>query len=541
MRFLQQSRIKSYEIITDITNYFRKKFRIANLVFSYASAYGQIILAVTDIFSIFFVYLQDAAVENNILQAKRIHSIYGWAKISGHDPMRGVSAVGDITLSLKPTYPAVQLNTIYLYNYMKLKCSETGITYLLDLVKDLQAITLGSEMPTLRIIEGTFEAQFFTGTGEDSQSFNVKVPAGRFIEQNRLYITVNGERYDKVESIYDFTYGSRKFVCKTGLKGGVDIFFGRKINSIIPDQGVEIRVDYLITNGSIGNIDEFDTATFVFDDPGYTVMGTEVDLNQIFYVKCDNKPQFGADPESVELTTQLIALSSRNQILHDQKSIKYYFTKMNLFSFVDVANEYDEAHNGQFVVTLIPDVMQKLDTNTDCFNIPISRFLLSDTLINRLLTRIENSGDKSLDVSIGIENVTIKRYVLYLIINVFKDSNNYIISDINVKRDVKTVLNKYLGGNIRTRHNVIPHSDLVRIVDEIDYVDSLKAVLVSEENEVVRGTGIGFNEIGDAVTKVNELPLIRGGWTDRNGIYYEDGFDITSDKNQSVNFVINYI
>ena len=58
---------------------------------------------------------------------------------------------------------------------------------------------------------------------------------------------------------------------------------------------------------------------------------------------------------------------------------------------------------------------------------------------------------------------------------------------------------------------------------------------------MVRGTGIGFNEIGDAVTKVNELPLIRGGWTDRNGIYYEDGFDITSDKNQSVNFVINYI
>ena len=541
MRFLDLTRIKSYEIITDVTNYFRKKFRIANLIFSYSTAYGQIILAVTDIFQVFFVYLQDAAVENNILQAKRIHSIYGWAKISGHDPLRGVSAVGDITLSLKPSHPEVQLNTVYLYNFMKLKCNETGISYLLDLGTDLISLLLGSEIPTFRIIEGSFEAQFFTGTGEDAQSFNVKVPAGRFIEQNHVFITVNGEKYDQVESIYDHTWGSKKFVCKTGLKGGIDIFFGRSINSTVPPEGAEIRVDYLLTNGSIGNIDEFDTVTFNFEDAGYNILGAEVDLNEIFQVVPHNKPQFGADPENVELTTQLIALSSRNMILHDQKSIKYYFTKMNLFSFVDVVNEYDDAHNGQFVVTLIPDVLQRLDAATDCFNIPTSKFLLSDSLINRLLTRIENSGDASLDVSIAIENVTIKRYVLYLIVNVFKNSNNYIISDVNVKRDIKAVLNTYQSSNFRSRHNVIPHSDIVRIVDEIEYVDSVKAVFIGEENELVNGTTIGFDEIGNITTKANELPLIRGGWTDRNGLTYEDSFDILASKPQSVNIVINYV
>lgn len=541
MKFLEATRVKSYEIISDTTNYFRKKFRIANLIFSYASAYGQIILAVTDIIQVFFIYLQDVAAENNILQAKRVHSIYGWAKISGHDPLRGVSAQGDIALSLKPNYPSVYLNTVYLYNYMKLKCNENGLTYLLDLNTDLIPLILGSNIPSFRIIEGLFEVQFQTGTGEDYQSFNIKVPAGRYIEHYHVFITVNGERYEQVESIYDLTYGSKKFVCKTGLKGGIDVFFGRSSNSIVPPLGSEIRIDYLLTNGSIGTIDEFDKATFVFEDPGYNVLGSEIDLNDYFNISVVNKPQFGADPENVELTTKLISLSSRNQILHDAKSIKYYFTKMNLFSFVDVQNEYDDAHNAQFVVTLIPDITSKLSLSNDCFNLNLTDFLLSRNTRNRLLTRIENSGDKSIDVSIDIENVTLKRYVVYLVLNVFKNYNNYIVSDTNVKRDIKNVLNNYLSKNIRNRHNVIPHSDIVRIVDEIEYIDSVKAVFVGEENELVKGNSVGFDSLGNIEVKSNELPLIRGGWSDRNGVFYEDTFDILSDKPQSVNFVINYI
>jgi hypothetical protein len=34
----------------------------------------------------------------------------------------------------------------------------------------------------------------------------------------------------------------------------------------------------------------------------------------------------------------------------------------------------------------------------------------------------------------------------------------------------------------------------------------------------------------------DELPLVRGGWKDRNGIYYEDG--IYTDRPCSVNIVI---
>lgn len=540
MNILELTRIKSYEVITDITTYFRKKFNLAGLVFSYSTAYGQIILAVTDIVQVFYVYLQDVAVENNILQAKRIHSIYGWAKLAGHDPMRGKSAIGDISLKIRPDHPSVNSNTIYLFNYMKLKCEQNGLTYLLDLGTDLLPVVFGSDIPNIKIIEGKFEVQFFTGTGEDLQSFNMKVPAGSFIETDNVYLSVNGIKYKQVKSIYDFAYGNKAYICKTGLKGGVDIFFGRSNGDNIPKLGQTIRVDYLLTNGSLGNIDESEFAIFTFTDNGYDLMGNELDLNGIFKIESDNSPQLGADPEDVELTRSLITLSSKNDLLHDKKSITYYFTKMNLFSYVNVRNEYED-HNAQFIVTLIPDVFQKTTAETDSFNIPLNKFLLTDTYINRLLNSVEQSGDKSLSISIDIENATIKRYTLYLIVNVFRNKGTYVVSDVNVRRDIKNILNKYQVSNTRTRHNMIPHSDIVRIIDEMDYVDSVKAVFVGEENERLGGTNIGFDELGNILVGENDLPIIRGGWKDRNGVIFEDDFDIMSTKPQSVNIIIKYV
>jgi hypothetical protein len=540
MKFLQTNRVKAFEIINDTISYFSKKYRLAGLVFSYATAYGQIILAVSDLVQVFFVYLQDVAVENNVLQAKRISSIYAHARVKGHDPMRGSSAVGSISLALKPTYPSVTMDTIYFYNYMKVKCNDNGLIYLLDLGIDLLSISLKSAIPNMRIIEGSFEVQTFTGTGEDLQSFNVAVPVGRFIEKDRIYVTANGVKYSGVSSLYEFSYGRPCFVTKTGIRNGVDIYFGRNYNAVVPKFGEQIRVDYLITNGAVGNFSEFETATFTFMDTGYDPLGNEIDLNQFFNISIDQSPQFGADPEGIELTRKLIPLSGQNTLLHDRKTIEYYFTKMNLYSYVHVRNEYNE-DTGQFVVTLIPDIFQKVTTETDYFNIALDRFLLSDNHINRLLNRIEASGEKTLYTSIDIENADIKRYVLHLIIYCHRNAGSYIINDMNVRKDVKSKLNDYLIKSVRTRHNVIPHSDIVRIIDEIAYVDSVKAVFISEENEAADAKTIGFDDIGNIFTEPESLPLLRGGWSDRNGVYYDDDFDVTSEKMQTINVMIKYI
>ena len=65
---------------------------------------------------------------------------------------------------------------------------------------------------------------------------------------------------------------------------------------------------------------------------------------------------------------------------------------------------------------------------------------------------------------------------------------------------------------------------------------------MSEENEIDKKTNpdsqtlYGLDELGDIVINKDELPVIRGGWTDRRGVYYSEG--IYSDKPCSVNITV---
>ena len=105
------------------------------------------------------------------------------------------------------------------------------------------------------------------------------------------------------------------------------------------------------------------------------------------------------------------------------------------------------------------------------------------------------------------------------------------------------------------RRDRIPRSDLIAIIENVDGVDSVNVFFISEENEKairdgfyeipVFGTDpvtdqrvlietkkitlepgedpqLGLDSFGDVVIGPEELAIIRGGWDDRNGTYYEE-------------------
>jgi hypothetical protein len=77
---------------------------------------------------------------------------------------------------------------------------------------------------------------------------------------------------------------------------------------------------------------------------------------------------------------------------------------------------------------------------------------------------------------------------------------------------------------------------LIKVIEEIEGVDSVNISFLSEDNEAkVDQTMplIGLDEFGDIVLAKDELPLVRGGWTDHNGVQYTDG--IVNDKPCSLN------
>ena len=52
-------------------------------------------------------------------------------------------------------------------------------------------------------------------------------------------------------------------------------------------------------------------------------------------------------------------------------------------------------------------------------------------------------------------------------------------------------------------------------------------------------TPVAIDEFGDIIINKDEIAIIRGGWEDRRGLYYEKGLDV--DKPSCVNIVVKNV
>lgn len=542
-----KTRIQAIQLYTDGINYLKKTYNQAAEMFTYASSYGQLMLVQQNLTNIVLYYMQDIATEQNILQARRTHNIMGASRLTGHNPSRGRSAIGEILLQKSNSNITLPGDVVYLTNHMRVKCVENGLIYLIELNADDMVVNMKTTKNVrLKIMEGTYDNAIFQGTGEDLQSYEVSMPAGKMIDDSKVIVSVNGSQADLYDSLYDMVFGNLGCMVKTGYSSGIDIFFGKEIATVIPPLGSTIRVDFLVTSGSLGNFNEKDKVTIQFVDTGFDMNGGEVDLNKIFAVSTTLVPQFGSDFEDPSLTKILAPYTSRNLIIHDDKSINYYFTKMNYFSSIKVyRDDINDLNN--FKVILIPNILNRLNSSEDYFSCDISKYVLTTLEENRLVTAVEESGNKSTNITISLVDPNVRKYVVYIFADVLSIYQGKTVSELDIRRQMKTAINTYLL-TPRQNHSRIPHSDIIKIMDGINQIVAMKAVFLSEQNEAAiiadpanASQNIGFDDMGNILTADNEIPLIRGGWTDRDGVTYQDQFDETSATMQSVNILLNFI
>jgi hypothetical protein len=162
---------------------------------------------------------------------------------------------------------------------------------------------------------------------------------------------------------------------------------------------------------------------------------------------------------------------------------------------------------------------------------------LTDYQKNQLLRYIEKSGSKLISTDVKIIDPVPSQYVINTTVIVFDDVDTSII-----KRDILNNLGTFFIQN--TRRNRIPKSDLIKIIEEVNGVDSVSVSIVSKKNEISKisnpnARDIGLDEFNDIITEENELPLIRGGFSDRYGNAYSEG--ITEDALGPVNIQIKQI
>ena len=201
--------------------------------------------------------LRIAVVEQNIYTAQQAESIYGMSRLTGHDATRGFASTGEIQFRWKPGADLGKIagTGLNIDARAELKCELNNLTYTLLSSNDRYRLEKSSmNMVKCGIIQGKYERQTLTGTGEKLQSFNVQTK--KLSDHSKVSVSVNGEKWTKHVSLYDLLNKEKGYLLKTGISGGIDVYFGNDAFGAIPPLGSTIEVEYVNHDGAMGNIDD---------------------------------------------------------------------------------------------------------------------------------------------------------------------------------------------------------------------------------------------------------------------------------------------
>ena len=549
MSFFSKTRIKATELFEDSFEYLARTYDQAVEVFTPASPFGQVLTVVSNLGEMIFFYIEAALTELNITRARNLESIYGLSRLTGHDPTRGISARGIIGLRLNTSASSlVNGDYVQIMNGASLEISQNGLTYFLNFNSDFIRLDKNTkEFVNVEIIQGEKDEQIFTGSGLALQSYNLstKDPTDQYL----VDVIVDGQYWKSVDSLYDMNNGEKTVMIKSSVNGGLTIFFGNNQFGMPPALGSRIRVTYIKTRGNAGNIGG-KQLDMKFSDEGTDPFGEAVDLNEILSLNITRNPMFGSDTEDPQFTRLIAPYQSNSFVLANPNNYIYYLSKYDFWSFIDAYNtKNDEYLNDDNIIYLflIPDVKKKLTSDLDYFSVPEVEFTMTDQEKAMTYEILNASGRQVVTAETRIVDPVIRKYALNVVIRYF---DNYDKDAIRI--EIRKNLDEYfLNVNRRDR---IPRSDIISIIENVEGIDSVNVFFISERNEKaikdgfylvpVYGTDpvtdqrvlienkkivlkvdedpqLGLDSFGDVVIENNDLAIIRGGWEDRNGTYYE--------------------
>jgi hypothetical protein len=548
----QKNNILIRGLLSDTYQFLQLTYGQTRNVFTVASAWGQILFVLENLSQLILYFIEDSITELNIYEATRDYSVRSLARLSGYDPARSMSAQGEVSVAWNLTQSDAGGGAIILRNNTRIQCDQNGLPYTLILNSQTVKVPLTRGMPfSFKIVQGSFATSTFTGTGQALQSFNLASRSGTYIDQFYVNVLVNSNPWKRYSSLYDIPLEREGFLVKSGISEGIDIYFGNSNFGRIPQKGSLITVEYLQNSGYSGNLKSSSDAplTFRFLDTGTDIFGNEVNLNNFLNISNAVDPSFGADPEPINLIRIMAPKTSRSFVFANSENYEIFLQKFNIFSQIQAFSTFDDDYlddDNVIYLFLIPDVTIGLSSNQDYFDIPQTEFLLTTSQKISILNLIEDSGQMIATTVVKILEPELTKFVVNVIISIFEGYDPEIIKD-----QIRQILSGYFI-NLKRRDR-IPRSDLIALVESIEGVDSVSIYFVGEENEEYHSTvdnlpnasaaqknrQIGLDGFGDIVIESGQLVLIRGGWTDRYGVAYEEG--IVPGKPSALNIQISSI
>lgn len=642
--FYEFIELKYSDLTSQINNWLKSVYSKSDINFNSASPYGQILNVTKELFQHNLTYLKNSIKILDIEQTQNKKVAQQTARIAGHNPGRAISATGTLKISLKQgtnIVKEIKDSILIINNKTILKNKTNGLKYCVNLTteKNIYSISQSNNSFFIPIIQGSYETQQFTGNGKANQSFSVNIPGQKQIENFNYTIKYNGNLIKVLDGMWDMNNNSYECYTKSGFNGGLDIYFGNQNYGFIPQPGSIIEVNYLLSDGSEGEILNPIRNDFKFVGEVRDGQGNTIDMKKLFNIDVETDINFASDGETLDFTKAAVPFVSRNFVLGTPSQFIFHLRKLNMFSKVNAYNKLDDndfsvtenvvehsikklknsintnqnrskilndldnfnkiyskyknnLNDNEIYLYLIPNINKYFNNNINYFNVPFDVFYLDNNEQDKIMQYLRQLGTLSITTEIKIIQPKISRYVMHIYIRRFDYAN-----EDNIRQEIISATSQYL---LKTnRYDRIPRSTFINIYKNIDGVDSASVFFVSKKNEdyhrkasdlgyikppkemkYVSGkfsratkatakfksrvqpilsqpqkmkngrlvtnqtynpnTLLGIDNVhGDIIVEKDEYAIIRGGWRDRKGIWYNE--DTTNESLNSINIVFNGI
>jgi hypothetical protein len=536
----------------EIQRYLKNEYAKADILFTNASPYGQILGVVENLHQLSLLYLKNAIKQFDLSNPNALNEkiIRNAAILAGHNPGRSISATGTLKFTLKTNIDLdkeLPGGRITFKNRMPIKNKTNGLEYSFNIGTEKVTYTVTPNFQFfIPIIQGKWLNTTFTGTGTINQSYSVNIRGQRDVENFNYEVLVNGEFWSVKKHLYELLPDEKACVVRTGFDGGIDIIFGNGGFGMVPKIGEIIQVNYIETSGALGNIFRRTFNDWKFIEDAIDGFGRTIDPTKIFDISIYTDINFGADKENLLFTRNILPIVSNNFVLGLPQQYAYEIKKLGVFSHVNAYEEF-----GVIYIVATPNIKLFKSQNANYFTVDKRAFELDNYEKSKIDKYLRTAGNIQLTKKYVITNPVLSYYVMNVFIVTYSDSSIQSVSN----EIIDKVSEYFLDFNKMDR---VPKADLVSEILSIYDIHSVDVQFVSKKNEDYHKAQItriknkkelsasrlkvnvsvkpdpeynpndkkGLDPVlGDILFEPNEIPIIRGGWYDRNGVYYSDNID----------------
>ena len=550
MRLIPLIKMKFGEYESAVKTYLANKLSELGTRYGSSTVFGQLLTVLGSTTENTMSYIEDGLTEQNKYTAQRKRSVYSLATLSGYVPSLGHAAAANIQVAFKPNN-SLGISLV-IENREKITCLQNGMQFNIILPQESIIMNLERDGSTKQLyaVEGKFETQRFSSKGGKLYSQLVRTTGDT--DEDYLSVKVNGETWEKIDSIYDMSPDGKQYIVRPSQTKGFVVTFGNDAHGRSLVEGDQIEVTYLVHDGEQGNIDPNSECGWVFSESLKNTAGEEIDGNDVLSITCDNLTGVtsGTYSESTEQVRAAIGTNSRSLVLADPRNYK---NLINRFSFCGYNRTWSE--EGSLIIhsIIMRNYKELMKEGKDYFSLSESDFLLTESQKQSVVSTVENSGQQLAGAVYNIFDPDICKYACY----VYLKMKNMSYNEKYITDKIRDLVGEFFS-NIQN-DLFIPKSDLVQLIkNRVKEVDSVDLYFLSERNEraIIDGyyenhtyrynpatgkyniktekiavdpgedPGVGLDEHGNIWLDNNDqFPALMGGWKYKNADQFVDVID----------------